>query len=123
MSELKQTDLSKRLRDFSYDPSLAPRYADIMIAAADEIERYYTGMLNWKATAEAQGRTQPPEAVADKVDALAILREFVNDSQEHDVGGGDVVVTTCEVREKAVALLNRLQDPARQSIQKDGGGN
>lgn len=44
--------------------------------------------------------------------ALAILREFVRDSVEHDVGGGDVVVTTCEVLEKACKLVDSLRDPS-----------
>jgi hypothetical protein len=44
--------------------------------------------------------------------ALTILREFVRDSVEHDVGGGDVVVTTCEVLEKACKLVDSLRDPS-----------
>lgn len=51
----KQTDLSKRLRDAATaDVGLA--HAKLLIGAADEIERYYGGMLNWKATAEAKDR-------------------------------------------------------------------
>lgn len=57
-----------------------------------------------------------PAALAKQVpaqeQALAILREFVRDSVEHDVGGGDVVVTTCEVLEKACKLVDSLRDPS-----------
>ena len=57
MSELKQTDLSKRLRAKATQP-FGPEDFVLLAQAADEIDRYYTGMLNWKATAEAQS-TQP----------------------------------------------------------------
>jgi len=68
MSELKQTDLSKRLRELAQRLVTPYETAKVMLDAAEEIERYYTGMLNWKATAEAQSRAQP-EANADAKDA------------------------------------------------------
>lgn len=58
MSELKQTDLSKRLRLTLERGIDSNGMRTLLLKAADEIDRYYTGMLNWKATAEAQG-TQP----------------------------------------------------------------
>lgn len=48
----RSTDLSKRLRAFASNLGFA--HSKIMIEAADEIERYYGGMLNWKATTEAK---------------------------------------------------------------------
>jgi len=59
-------------------------------------------------TAAAALASQP----AAQEQALEILREFVRDSVEHDVGGGDVVVTTCEVLEKACKLVDSLRDPS-----------
>ena len=50
----KPTDLSSRLRSY-IDQNLVPYPIDVL-AAADEIERYYAGMLNWKETAEAKDR-------------------------------------------------------------------
>lgn len=60
------TDLSKRLRDWADNKPLAAHYADIMRNGADEIERYYGGMVNWKRTAEAKDQT-----IADLRAALA----------------------------------------------------
>ena len=37
------------------------------------------------------------------------LKKFVADSREHDVGGGDVVITTCESRELAQAALAKVK--------------
>ena len=48
----KQTDLSKRLRSEANSPHPSRINKDDLRAAAEEIERYYTGMLNWKAEAE-----------------------------------------------------------------------
>lgn len=51
------TDISRRLRTAlaNCGPAalIEPLRADIL-AAADEIERYYTGMMNWKRAAEAK---------------------------------------------------------------------
>lgn len=56
----KPTDISIRLREYANDPSYIHAgfavYADTMRAAAGEIERYYGGMLAWKATAEAKDK-------------------------------------------------------------------
>jgi hypothetical protein len=55
--ERKSTDLSKQLREYAKNPGYSHNdYADTMRQAADEIERYYGGMLAWKRTAEAKDR-------------------------------------------------------------------
>jgi hypothetical protein len=36
-----------------------------MTQAADEIDRYYTSMLNWKASAEAKDRAPAPSKAAE----------------------------------------------------------
>ena len=52
---LKPTDISQRLREYAGNSGYSHNdYADTMRAAADEIERYYGGMMNWKKTAEAK---------------------------------------------------------------------
>lgn len=60
----KPTDLSNRLRSY-IDQNLMPYPSDVL-AAADEIERYYGGMMNWKAAAEAKDHAPAqPVAVPD----------------------------------------------------------
>lgn len=49
------TDLSQRLREKVYGGTHPDFKADIL-AAADEIERYYGGMMNWKANAQQKDR-------------------------------------------------------------------
>lgn len=62
----KTTDISKRLREWACERAIAAHYADLMLVAADEIERYYVGMMNWKATAEAKDSAPvQPVAVPD----------------------------------------------------------
>jgi len=55
--QAKPTDLSKRLRGIAVDPMFA-HHVEVqkvtILAAADEIERYYGGMLAWKQAAEAK---------------------------------------------------------------------
>jgi hypothetical protein len=95
----------------------APRLASIhrhdVIGGREEYLSFVTeaAWTAWQA-ARATLAAQPAKAESGEASALAILREFISDSQEHDIGGGDVVVTTCEVREKAVKLLNSLRDPS-----------
>lgn len=40
---------------------------------------------------------------------LAALEEYVNYSCEHDIGSGDVVVATCESREKAIKAIAKAK--------------
>jgi hypothetical protein len=44
-------------------------------------------------------------AQADNERLREVLEDYVNNSNEHDCGGGDVVVATCESREKAVKAI------------------
>lgn len=73
MSEqMKQTDGSKYLRDLVQDVcDVILSRADV-IATAQEIERYYSGMLAWKSTAGAMHDTLCAEAFAAPVDFSAI---------------------------------------------------
>jgi hypothetical protein len=48
------TGLSKRLRDASCNPGCTHERMTLFMQAADEIERYYGGMLAWKKTAESK---------------------------------------------------------------------
>lgn len=50
-SQSKPTDMSRRLRDAA-TAEVGLSMAQLLIGAADEIERYYGGMLAWKQTAE-----------------------------------------------------------------------
>lgn len=75
------TDLSRRLRVIAANPvsaDMAPLLRADILAAAEEIERYYGGMLNWKATALAERQTPAPaqQAEGDARDA-ATWREIL----------------------------------------------
>jgi hypothetical protein len=48
-SQSHPTDLSRKLRSMC---AFGPHDFKLLTKAADEIERYYGGMLNWKKTAE-----------------------------------------------------------------------
>lgn len=49
------TEISADLREYAGNPGYSHGdYADTMRKAADEIERYYGGMMNWKRAAEAK---------------------------------------------------------------------
>ncbi|MDQ7989048.1 MAG: hypothetical protein REI09_05370 [Candidatus Dactylopiibacterium sp.] len=64
LDERKLTELSVRLRTAA---DQHPGWRDILTSAANEIERYYGGMLYWKATAEAKDRAAaaPADVMAD----------------------------------------------------------
>jgi hypothetical protein len=75
-----QTDLSRQLRiaaqQFGVRGSTA-LFTTQVIAAADEIERYYGGMLAWKKTAEKKDRDWNAERMArvnDQEQKAAVLR-------------------------------------------------
>lgn len=68
----KQTDLSRRLRAEANSPHPSCVNKNDLRAAAEEIERYYTGMLNWKATAEAQNVKPSPSTVAEAIRKLPL---------------------------------------------------
>lgn len=65
------TDLSHRLRETA---DKQPGWKPLLTAAADEIERYYGGMLAWKKTAEKKDRDWQAERmgrVDDRIKARA----------------------------------------------------
>jgi hypothetical protein len=68
------TDLSKRLRQYA---ARAPEHAvrsiatKDLIAAADEIDRYYGGMMAWKQTAEKKDRDWNAERMGRENDRIA----------------------------------------------------
>lgn len=55
------TDLSHRLRETA---DQQPGWKPLLTAAADEIERYYGGMMAWKQTAEKKDRDWNEERMA-----------------------------------------------------------
>jgi hypothetical protein len=68
------TDISQRLREYSGNPGYSHNdYADTMLAAAEEIERYYGGMMAWKRTAEKKDRDWNAERMA-RVDERCAAR-------------------------------------------------
>jgi hypothetical protein len=74
---LKNTDLSKRLRESATGGKLAHTNVSnfLLHAAADEIERYYSGMMNWKATAEAKDAATVPQDIGrDAARLVKLLR-------------------------------------------------
>lgn len=78
----KPTDLSHRLRETA---DQQPGWKPLLTAAADEIERYYGGMLAWKATAEAKDSATAVGAAGQ--DVLAERRRQVEQEgydPEHD---------------------------------------
>jgi hypothetical protein len=62
------TDLSHRLRETA---DQQPGWKPLLTAAADEIERYYGGMLAWKQTAEKKDRDWNAERTARVDDRIA----------------------------------------------------
>jgi hypothetical protein len=68
---LSHTDLSKRLREWGTTRAVAQHYADAMVAAADEIDRYYTGMVAWKQTAEKKDADWQAERMGRVDDRIA----------------------------------------------------
>lgn len=60
------TDLTTKLRKLPSSENMANRHAEVMLAAAAEIERYYGGMIAWKQTAETRDR-QLAEAMEKRV--------------------------------------------------------
>lgn len=72
----KPTDISKRLREYAGNSGYSHNdYADTMRAAADEIERYYGGMVAWKNTAEKKDSDWNAERMARVDDRIAGRQE------------------------------------------------
>lgn len=72
-------------------------------AAHTHRDNSFTAMMVYQAMLAAA-----PQAPTDdeRVRELeSVIKEFVNNAYEHDCGGGDFVVTTCEALEKAKEAL------------------
>lgn len=71
------TDISQRLRDHATGGAKLATNTDnkLLLAAADEIERYYGGMLNWKKTAEKKDADWNVERMARVNDRIAARQE------------------------------------------------
>lgn len=113
MSALKQTDLSKRIRLAINANGVISRHDTL--AAADEIDRYYTGMLNWKATAEAKDAnyTRPApacEATPAPFDEAKAL-ELAHDSGIRFEGGLPMPGNEESLIEYARAILRNFAPP------------
>jgi hypothetical protein len=128
----KPTDISQRLREYAGNPGYSHNdYADTMRQAAEEIERYYGGMLAWKKTAEKKDRDWNAERMgrvndriagqsqATKVQAVPELR-YTSDGAlaecpccgSLDVGGAHNTVHcyTCDLTIKRVGPLQNAID-------------
>lgn len=53
---IRVTDLTTKLRQCVRTENMANRHANLFLAAAAEIERYYGGMIAWKQTAETRDK-------------------------------------------------------------------
>lgn len=77
------TDISKHLREYAANPGYSHNdYADVMRTAADECERFYGGMMNWKENAQKKDRT------------IIELRSKQSDSERDEAPGNMVVART-----------------------------
>lgn len=83
---VKQTDLSKRLLAATEQNSGPMRIIAISVLISDltalcrEVDRYYTGMLNWKAAAEAKD-----EALASQSPSAPVVPELPEIESEADI--------------------------------------
>ncbi len=72
MSDDNSTDLSRRIRALAEDPMWSDHVENVskktLVAAAEEIERYYVGMANWKKTAEEKDSLIVRMSAADKAE-------------------------------------------------------
>lgn len=109
----RQTDLSKKLRAKANQP-FGPEDFALLTAAAEEIERYYTGMLNWKASAEARDVAIAAQAKPSVTDLSGqqchkILQEMAVDAMKWDETYGDREPTEEEISKRAVEfIMNRV---------------
>jgi len=83
------TDLSKRLRDIAQEfggGGSTTLCTDQVMDAADEIERYYGGMMAWKQTAEKKDRDWQNEVTTShEAIAGAVARGWCHKSCAHKV--------------------------------------
>lgn len=111
----QQTDLSKKLRaHVSGHAGLATNTDNkLLLDAADEIERYYTGMLNWKHSAEAKAAIaaqEPKQAMTD--DQIAKIHDAVPQT-------GNWVNDFARAIERASSPNKELVEALREIIAND----
>jgi hypothetical protein len=83
-AERAPTDLSHRLRETA---DQQPGWKPLLTAAADEIERYYGGMMAWKRTAEKKDRDWSEARMArenERCAARAALPRWIDDLKGSD---------------------------------------
>lgn len=117
----KPTDISQRLREYASNPGYSHSdYADTMRAAAEEIERYYGGMLAWKKTAEAKDAAPSIPAQAAPI-TEAKLRRIIDSAwyslRFSSPSSGIMSYTEAEREMVARAIL----DAARTAIPAQAG--
>jgi hypothetical protein len=111
----KHTDISVRLRETA---DKQPGWKKLLCEAADEIERYYGGMLAWKQTAETkdmQFRNEVSERVNERIaDGQAQPEPAANDIKNAQItaykqaikGIGKLPARFAEFREQNVSAAN-----------------
>lgn len=121
----KPTEISQRLREYAGNSGYSHNdYADTMRAAADEIERYYGGMLNWKKTAEDKDRAlqftiAPPPRIGELLAAAHGALEGMADSDldcfetdEEEIDGAPAQYAARKIFE-AMQLLGSSRELAK----------
>lgn len=105
-AEQDATDIARRLRARAAGAMSNQDDAKLMMAAADECDRFYNGMMNWKANAQAKDRT-----IIEQREALAAPTAAVVPS-----GYKLVPIETTGKMDKAgrEALRNRLGSTVMQ---------
>lgn len=87
-AESRPTDISQRLRDLAEHLVVPGPEGKLMRDAADEIERYHGGMLNWKRTAESQaampGKVAPTKPTEAMLKAAVSYKEIDADDEIAD---------------------------------------
>ena len=90
------TDLAKRLRDIASDSTVftfSPVTQGQLRAAAEEIDRYYNGMMAWKKTAETKDRKLSNEIagrVSDRIAARAALASLAESAPVVGTGAFEI---------------------------------
>jgi hypothetical protein len=98
------TGISAQLREYAGNPGYSHNdYADVMRQAADECERFYGDMMNWKANAQAKDRiiaeqyTHNSKIVAPAADVIAPTdeRAAFEAWMRKECGADDVSLQRC----------------------------
>ena len=116
----KPTDISQRLRERAAGSMPNQDDAKLMVTAAEEIERYYGGMLAWKKTAEKKDRDWQAERmgrvddrIASRLAAPALnpsevpqqALKFADDVISNAFDGGDLDGATVQEMAEARGLI------------------